>query len=115
MPMHLPAPMPYTTAAHTPWCCCRATPLCTTRPTPMLATPSGANAPAPPDTRNLPHHWRSHSLVLLQINASAYTHMPHYWWVKDHPVNKEYHCFKYEKDGMYARDHGKLLDFLGWK
>ena len=81
--------------------------------TPLLFTPAAAADYACACT-HAPHHCRSH-LLLPQINASAYTHMPHYWWVKDHPVNKEYHCFKYEKDGTYVRDHGKLLDSVAWK
>ena len=35
----------------------------------------------------------------LQANASEYTKMPHYHWVVRNPTNKEYGCFKFEKDG----------------
>ncbi|GAX72704.1 hypothetical protein CEUSTIGMA_g160.t1 [Chlamydomonas eustigma] len=34
----------------------------------------------------------------LQVDSSDYNRMPHYHWVVKHPVNKEYHCFKAEKD-----------------
>lgn len=34
----------------------------------------------------------------LQIKAVDYKLAPNYWWAPDHPMNREYNCFKNEKD-----------------
>ena len=34
----------------------------------------------------------------LEVNEAQYTKMPHYHWVVKERVNKEYHCFKNERD-----------------
>ena len=39
---------------------------------------------------------------MRQVNATEYSKMPHYHWMVKNNVNKEYSCFKYEKDGETA-------------
>jgi hypothetical protein len=58
----------------------------------------------------------------LEVNAAQYVKMPHYHWVVREKVNKEYHCFKAERDivapcwmgsPVYALTGDKEIDSKG--
>ncbi len=46
------------------------------------------------------HCRRTALLLYCQVAAAQYSGIiPNYHWVPNHPVNRQYHCFRSEKDG----------------